>query len=296
MKPLKPALTYQDQLTRLQTVHGLAVANPNSAIEILKKVNYYRLSAYGIGLKRKDDAEKYKTGISLEHLYRLYQFDCSLRNLVAHMIEPIEVQLRTQISNLIGLKYGPEGYIDPANFVSKTTKDGKLVHDIVIENFKNEVDHQQNTPFVQHHVTQYGGHFPVWVATELFTFGNLSSLYSIMRYDDRKTIAQLYNASPGYLESWILTLVEVRNICAHYGRLYNMPLKQTPQLYMPYKRYQSSHLNKLFPVLLCIKRMLDSDERWMTFEERLETLVEEYQDVVRISYMGFPKDWESALR
>ena len=44
------------------------------AFEILKKVNYYRLSAYGIGLKQKDDKERYVDGISLEHIYRLALF------------------------------------------------------------------------------------------------------------------------------------------------------------------------------------------------------------------------------
>ena len=74
-----------------------------------------------------------------------------------------------------------------------------------------------------------------------------------------------------------------------------MPLKQTPPLYTVFKRYQSSRLNKLFPVLICVKLMLDSDERWRAFEEKLEALIEEYQDVVQISYMGFPKDWEFVL-
>ncbi len=61
---LKPALTYEEQINRLESVHNLKINNSKSAIEILKRVNYYRLSGYGIGLKDKTDSEKYIPGAS----------------------------------------------------------------------------------------------------------------------------------------------------------------------------------------------------------------------------------------
>lgn len=142
---------------------------------------------------------------------------------------------------------------------------------------------------------KYEGHFPIWVAIELFTFGNLSSLYSIMTKDDRKAISRLYNTEPNYLGSWILALVEIRNICAHYSRLYNMPLKQTPYLYSENQGYRSGKLNKVFPALLSIKRMLNSDERWIAFEKQLEVLIDNYKDVIQLSFMGFPPEWKAVL-
>lgn len=295
MPQLKPALTYDQQIDRLKNVHNLSIADDAAALEILKKVNYYRLSAYGLGLSKKDDKEKYIDGISLEHIYRLYEFDSIFRNMLIHVIEQLEIQLRTQISNFLALQYGSEGYADPSHFTDKKTKTGESVHVTVMESFIKERDHQKNAPFVKHHMDKYEGHFPVWVAIELFTFGNLSSLYSIMVLDDRKEIARLYNTEPKYLGSWILALVEIRNICAHYSRLYNMPLKQTPHLYPEYQKYRSGTLNKVFPALLCIKRMLNSDERWCSFETQLEALIDEYSNVVRLSFMGFPKEWKEIL-
>lgn len=295
MPQLKPALTYDQQIDRLKNVHNLSIVDDAAALEILKKVNYYRLSAYGLGLSKKDDKEKYIDGISLEHIYRLYEFDSIFRNMLIHVIEQLEIQLRTQISNFLALTYGSEGYVDPAHFTDKKTKTGESVHATVMESFIKERDHQKNAPFVKHHMDKYEGHFPVWVAIELFTFGNLSSLYSIMVLDDRKEIARLYNTEPKYLGSWILALVEIRNICAHYSRLYNMPLKQTPHLYPEYQKYRIGTLNKVFPALLCIKRMLNSDERWCSFETQLEALIDEYSDVVRLSFMGFPKEWKEIL-
>ena len=295
MPQLKPALTYDRQIDRLKNVHNLSISDDAAALEILKKVNYYRLSAYGLGLSQKDDKEKYIDGISLEHIYRLYEFDSIFRNILIHVIEQLEIQLRTQISNFLALKYGSEGYVDPAHFTEKKTKNGEPVHTTVMESFNKEREHQKNAPFVKHHMAKYEGHFPVWGAVELFTFGNLSSLYSIMVLEDRKEIARLYNTEPKYLGSWILVLVEIRNICAHYSRLYNMPLKQTPHLYPEYQKYRVGTINKVFPALLAIKRMLNCDERWNAFEIQLEALIDEYSDVVRLSFMGFPKEWREVL-
>lgn len=185
--------------------------------------------------------------------------------------------------------------MNPDHFTDKKTKDGGSVHASVIESFKKERDHQRNAPFVNHHMNKYEGHFPIWVAVELFTFGNLSSLYSIMGAEDRKEIAKLYNTESKHLGSWILALVEIRIICAHYSRLYNMPLKQTPYLYAEYRQYKSGMRNEVFPALIAVKRMLNSDVRWVNFENQLEVLMDEYKDVVILSFMGFPKEWKKVL-
>ena len=293
--PLKPALTYEEQLTRLKDEHNLLIDDDDKAIGILKQVNYYRLSGYGLGLTKPDDKEKYVEGITLEHIFRLYQFDSALRNLLIHVIEHIEIRLRAQLSNHLALKYGSEGYTDPHNFRAQKNKNGTFVHDIILDNFAKECEHQKNAPFVKHHMNKYGGHFPLWVAVELFTFGNLSSLYSIMLKEDQKAVAALYDTEAQYLGSWILALVEVRNICAHYSRLYNMPLKQTPFLYSEYKKYRGGSPNKLFPVLLVIKRMLMNNEPWGSFETKLEALMEEYDDVVVLPYIEFPPEWKEVL-
>ena len=74
-----------------------------------------------------------------------------------------------------------------------------------------------------------------------------------------------------------------------------MPLKQTPHLYRENKQYQRGKQRKVFPVLLAIKRMLRNDDRWDSFERQLESLVDEYSDVLNLSFMGFPADWKTVL-
>ena len=296
MAELKKPLSYEGQLKRLKVDHNLKIDNDDAATKILKRVNYYRLSAYGLGLMQEDDKEKYRDGITLEHIFRLYTFDSRLRSILFPAIEKLEIQLRAQISNHLAMTYGAGGYTYPSNFTNKATKDGKTVHEKIMEDFRREINHQVNAPFVRHHMERYEGRFPAWVAVELFTFGNLASIYSIMKPDDRKAIAGLYNTDPKYLGSWMLSLVEIRNICAHYGRLYNMPLKQAPALYREHRIYrQEGKATKLFQALLAMKRVFDSDARWKSVKTELEALIEEYADVVNLSFIDFPKNWKDVL-
>jgi abortive infection bacteriophage resistance protein len=70
-------------------------------------------------------------------------------------------------------------------------------------------------------IENYGGQFPVWVITELFTFGMLSYFYGDLPTPDQKQIAKdVFGAIPKNLVSWLRCCTDLRNICAHYGRLY----------------------------------------------------------------------------
>jgi len=294
MIELKKALTYEEQVNHLINAHSLEIKDKKIAIDILKRVNYYRLSGYGIGLKTKNN-DQFSDGITLEHIYKLYQFDSLFKIKLLHVIEQIEIQLRTQISYHLALKFGPECYLNPENFVPKTFKSGDSILDSIISNFQKECDRQKNKPFVRHHINKYNSRFPVWVAVELFSFGNLTSLYDIMKPEDQMAISSLYSVDPKHLKSWMLALVEIRNICAHYGRLYNMPLKQRPHLFQEHKKYGNWSQIKIFPALLSIKRILESDSLWTEFESNLVSLIEEYQDVIILPFMGFPLEWQKVL-
>ena len=295
MAELKPPLTYEEQVNFLINEHKLTIGDRSVAINILKMISYYRLSGYGIGLMQKENQEWFANGITLEYIFRLYQFDSSFKNLLIHIIEQIEVQLRAQISNFLAIQYGAEGYTDSNHFVYKEASNGESLHNILLEAFRKEYERHRNVPFVKHHIEKYNSHFPIWVAIELFSFGNISSLYNIMMANDRKHIADLYNTSPQHLGGWIIALVEIRNICAHYGRLYNMPLKQMPYLYREHRQYRTRRQNKIFPAILVIKYMLKNDKRWKNFLHNMIQLIDIYYDVVRLSYIGFPNTWKTLI-
>lgn len=82
-----------------------------------------------------------------------------------------------------------------------------------------------------------GGHFPIWVAVEIFSIGMLSRFYANMKLEDKKYISKrIFNTGPFHLQSWLVCLTNLRNLCAHYMRLYIHKFVVFPRLpYGPYK-------------------------------------------------------------
>ena len=119
---LKPALSYAEQIIKLRKDHKLSIPNNEFAKEVLKKVNYYRLSGYGIGLMEPNNKEHYKDNISIEHLFKLYCFDSQFKNNLIRTIEQIEIELRTQIAYHLSIKYGSDALMYDDNFICKKIK------------------------------------------------------------------------------------------------------------------------------------------------------------------------------
>lgn len=293
MEQLKPFKTYAEQVKHLRSVHGLIITDEERAISFLSKVNYYRLSAYGISLREPGNKERYKPGTTFEDLASLYSFDAGLRAFLFLPITEIEIQFRSKVAYRLGEQYGPEGYRDSSNFISKINqKTNKTRHQEFLDKLDEEIKRQENLPCVKHHNDVYGGHFPIWAAIELLSFGSVVSLFSIMFPADQNAIAKEFSTDSYHLHSWLLALVEIRNICAHANRIYNMPLKQSPKLYTEHAKYGNT--NKLFPVILVMKRMLDGQLIWNTFARSLNMMINSNRRVELVC-LGFPEKWKDIL-
>lgn len=69
------------------------------------------------------------------------------------------------------------------------------------------------------------------MSVETWDFGTLSHLLEIIHPVDRLAIATKYGIkNTKLLASWVKTLSNVRNICAHHGRLWNHPLVNQPMI------------------------------------------------------------------
>ena len=289
---LKIPMTYDEQIRNLQVNHGLVITDCAKAKEILKTVNYYRLSAYGIDLLDKT-TDRYREGTSLEQIYSLYQFDSRLRNIISPVIEYVEIKLRSHIAYHLAIKYGAECYRDRSYFhpwVSGVT--GKDMFDAFNEHVDAEIKKQSKKPMVVHHMQKYEGPFPIWVVVELLSLGTLSTLYSLMKREDQKAIAQDFKTGFVYVKSWFAALVEIRNICAHYGRLYNMPLDSLAKLSPKENQYANS---RLFTDCLALRYVMHGESIWNTFVLNLRAIIDECPSV-NLKCIGFPNNWEDLLQ
>ena len=114
-----------------------------------------------------------------------------------------------------------------------------------------------------------------------------------MQNPDKKAVAKSFGVGYTYFESWLESISYVRNICAHYGRLYNAKLSKTPMLYKEYSEAGIGN-NRIFGVLLCLKQLLKNDSHWKIFVQNIELLFEKYESV-DIKTMGFPENWKELL-
>jgi len=98
-----------------------------------------------------------------------------------------------------------------------------------------------------------------------------------------------------YLKSWLKSLVLVRNLCAHYRRLYRRTFAFPPKLSKKQRMYVENN-NSLFAICFVMRYMLESSS-WNNFVINLEALFEEYKGKkVDISLIGFPINWLQILR
>ena len=288
--PVKPARSYEGQIQRLSQAHGLTISDVKKAREILSTVNYYRLTTYGKHLRRSDNPDLFAEGVSLDTLYALYQFDMGLRHAILPVLEFFEIQLRAKIAYTLAMAYGSLGYTEAANFRGDRQSQGwfKDMHN----KFRTEVRRCNDLAFVRHHQNKYGGKFPVWAAVELFSFGMLGQLFAIMRHADQEAVAREYGLTPEELCALISAAIDVRNICAHYSRLYNQAIEDQPQLNAQQKVYES---DKVFPALLALRAVAGQERIWTEMIRSIEQLCTEFPQA-ELSLCGFPENWIDVLK
>lgn len=283
---LKPATTFDEQLELLKN-RGCIVVDPVFCRQVLQKVNYYRFSAYFLPFRMNDGS--YREGTSFHRVYRIYEFDRKIRRELFSAIEQIELYLRTQLAYYHGHKYGPLGYMDDSNYGPKHD------HERFLKLFNEEVRRNKKIPFVKHHCEKYDGKFPIWVATELFSFGMLSYFYGDMLTQDKKEIARtVYKTTYKNLDSWLRCCTDLRNICAHYGRLYYRIFSATPAT--P-DGLQILLQRSLFDNIMMLKFLYPDCQRWNNeVLSSISVLIEEYSGDIDLQHIGFVGNWENYLR
>lgn len=280
---IKPALTHQEMISLFKD-RGMVIENEEKAIDVLTRVSYYRFTGYDLTFKKDN---KYIEGITFEKIYRHYEFDKALRLLLMELIEYIEISIRTQLSYMIAHKYPDLGYRNPDHFINAEK------HLRLLELLDDELN-KSNELFVKHHRENRNGIFPVWVALEMATFSNLVSLYRNLRNEDKRIISNQYNINFKVFMNWLTVLKILRNRCAHHSRLFNSLIITKPTIL-----YSDRHLelqgHHLYTQIFILKYFIKDRPIWDSWVTRLESLIEEYDDV-DIARMGFKEDWSTLLK
>lgn len=293
-KPVKPYLKINQQIEHLIS-EGLIITDKKMAEIILSRVNFYHLSGYWRQFYKDTGTKptKFKEGITIEMIYRLYQFDSELRRLIMELTEEVEIKFRTHLSNYTGEMWGPLGYRISTNF-----HDDKN-HTKLIDTINKKVSTYKAKPIISHHMCEYGGHLPIWAVLEVISFTDMVKMSSNLTIQDKKKLIFLNydnievtkNAIGVY--SWLVAICDIRNMCAHYERLYNVDLIKPFSLPNEYKKLGIVN-NKIFAALIVLKLIIDEPIIWKRFLDKFDHLLEKY-NFTEIDQMGFVENWKDIL-
>lgn len=229
----KPHLPYDQQLQRLAG-RGLTYVDQAVAIRTLKRIGYYRFSAYTYVFRkpgppnpdgsRSPRADEFVEDATFEAVLALCTFDHELRLCLLNALQQIEVGMRGQIGYQLG-KTHSFGHLNrsalDATACGVTTTAGDVYGDW-LTNYQRLAEDARGEEFVKHFHLNYGGEMPIWVATECMTFGSLTRLFSLLNAKDALKIADnLEVRDAGLVHKWMKALNVLRNNCAHNSRVWN---------------------------------------------------------------------------
>lgn len=286
----KPAITYQDQLDQLKR-RGLVVQDDAKALHLLSQVSYYRLSGYWYPLLFNKSTHQFKSGSTFETAFRLYCFDRELRKLVLAELEKIEVAVRAQMIYILSHAFGPFWFADQTLFANGAT------HAKTIASLTNEYG-RSDEEFIDAFCRKYNDPLPhSWMLLEIASFGSLSMLYkNLVAGHAKRQIANQFGLDENTFASWLHSIVYLRNICAHHGRLWNRVMSIQPRIpRKPQKAWLTSKTtsnNRTYFTLSMILFLLQTVNPKHRFLKKLELLFSNYHEIDKVA-MGFETDWRN---
>lgn len=289
VKYSKKALNFDEQAALLQA-RGMLGDH-----EVIKRrlgaVNYYRLSAYWHPFKDQSSGdERFLAKTHIDVIWDRYIFDRALTVLVMDALERFEIAVRTRIAYELAMETGPFGYSEDRKVLYE--RDPRRRAEFLQRLEEDLRQRERSEKFVEHFVRQYGDahdHPPIWVAVEVLSFGGTFTLFNGCRQNIQKRVARAFDVGVPVLESWLRTLNDVRNVCAHHGRLWNRVLGNKPKI--PYgSDWHGVGNDRIFGVLSILSYILTIVAPRSQWRLRVKTLTERHPDVP-LEQMGFPKDW-----
>lgn len=299
----KPALSNAELLARWQS-KGLAVPSPAEAERALNFIGYFRLRGYALPLMTPmSTGRQFKPGVAFDDILARYELDRDLRRITLGQLERIEVAVRTVISNVMSLHYGPFWYLNhPAQVLGHVAGAKGKPEAFRLGNFLGEVEretHRSKDTFAQHYFSTYTAPLlpPSWLMAECLSFGKWSVLYQHLQKAEpthpnpKKVVAKAFGLSVSLLESWLHALTILRNTCAHHGRVWNRRFAYRPEVYAqaPQHFTDPQCYYCLAVVMRLFSRSFDTRDEWPV---ALHDLFKAHPSIVP-SELGFPASWSA---
>lgn len=298
MKFTKLPTSIDQQILLLQS-RGMTIYDSEDAMKWLENVGYYRLSAYWLPFEIEPKegqvrSKLFADGTNFEEIKKLYIFDRKLRLLFIEATERIEIHLRSRWTYYMCHEFGPHCHLEHEHFVASIT------HPQLLNRLTQSIDGSKEV-FIEHYRSKYEPFSPpLWSATELLTFGDLSKWFQITRNNKIKNkIAKEFGLpTVETAQSIFQVLCYIRNICAHHSRLWNRRLVKRPMIVKQWKnelqvlenQNDQSLDNKIYNMIVILTKLIEFRNPESTLKTRFRILVDELAHSHQTA-MGFPENW-----
>ncbi len=283
------------QHVKLLQERGLLISDELKAESYISNIGYFRLTAYLYPLLEYPKTDhRFKTAATFQKALDMYRFDRKLRIILLNEIEKIEVAVRSKIVNTVADITGDIFWISNLANFAKHARFLSSIAAIDSELKKSKED------FIIHFYKTYSDKYPpAWMIAEILPLGTLTHVYSNLKDNAiRKKIASEFGLAHKVLESWLIVLYGLRNMCCHHSRTWNRELAiitMEPKT-VGYKWIDLSGVDKrrLYYRICMIRYFLFSISPCNSLKERLVSLFDEFPSI-DISAMGFPVNWVNDL-
>lgn len=288
---------------------GLIICDVDYAKEVLLRENYFFIMGYRHVFLKKDSSRKFIDGTTFEEVYSLFVFDRMFRNIIFKNILIVENNYKSILSYTLSKSYGykEKDYLNVSNFdddKEKIRQISDLIRKIKRQFRVNGKQHGATS----HYMDNYG-YIPLWIGIKVISFGLMSEMYSILKYGDKKSVANIYKVLPEELETYLPILANYRNLCAHEDIVFD----HFTQREIPDTKYHSilnidknidgytNGKNDIFALIIILKRLLtDVDFKMMMNEinyelDRLSGKISSIKIEDVTERMGFPLNYKDIM-
>lgn len=289
----KKVFTIEEHIAQL-IERGLEINNIETAKHYLANVSYYRLAGYWWPMQSDKINHRFKADSTFADVISLYDFDCELRMLLFDVIEKIEISLRTKLIYHLSHEFDAWWFQNTNIF-----QDSKALIQ-TLASIQEEVERSKDI-FIKEHNKKYKDDLrfpPAWKTLELTSFGSLSKLYGNLKHtvNSKETIAEELGAvNHTYLPSWLHSIAQIRNYCAHHSRIWNKNLPGTPKILSkpPFRWVANvpSDTQRIYLHLCIMRYMLNIIIPSNTFGTQLKALIKKYPSVDP-NALGLKPDWD----
>lgn len=159
---------------------------------------------------------------SASSVWRVHDFDSSLRSVTLGLVEQVELALRGRLDVAAGARFGSRWYVDPRSF--RATFD----HGAMLRRVRSALEHAADPAVGSAWRERRFERVPFGMLAEALSLGELSRIAAGVEPATRDEIAAAFRLPPATLRPCLQHLTHVRNCCAHHTRIWARKFRIPP--------------------------------------------------------------------